>query len=186
MASSEEGARLLIMTAVGFLLLGIGQTGKPGSVIAAFIDPGALQEGTSNSSSGGAPFQSGAVTVATSGTLTPYEIAWYAQRAGFSGTTTLTIATAIALAESGGNTAITNHDSNGTTDYGLWQINSVHSQYNTTKLLDPGYNAGAAFLISGGGNNWTPWSTYNNGRYLQFMAAAAQAVAELTVLNGGT
>lgn len=92
------------------------------------------------------------------------QIASYAYSAGFRGNA-LTMAIAIALAESGGNTTATNHNTNGSTDYGLWQINSSHSQYNPTLLLsNPAYNAQAAFQLSSNGSNWRPWCTaYSDG-----------------------
>lgn len=77
------------------------------------------------------------------------------------------IAAAIAMAESGGNTTATNNDSNGTVDRGLWQINSVHGD--TQSTYDVMGNARAAVAISNQGQNWSPWVTYNNGRYQAFL-----------------
>jgi hypothetical protein len=76
------------------------------------------------------------------------------------------IAAAIALAESAGVSNAVNHNSNGSTDRGLWQINSVHGSQST---FDPLANAKAAVAISSNGTNWRPWVTYNNGAYKQFM-----------------
>lgn len=76
------------------------------------------------------------------------------------------IAAAIAMAESGGVVNATNHDSNGTTDRGLWQINSVHGAQST---YDPTANARAAVSISSNGTNWKPWATYNSGAYRKFL-----------------
>lgn len=77
------------------------------------------------------------------------------------------IAAAIAMAESGGTTTATNQDSNGTVDRGLWQINSVHGDAQST--YDVMGNARAAVAISNQGQNWSAWTTYNNGRYLAFL-----------------
>lgn len=63
-------------------------------------------------------------------------------------------AAAIALAESGGDSSSTNRNGNGTTDRGLWQINSIHGGLSTT---DPMANARAAVQISKNGTNWRPW-----------------------------
>lgn len=76
------------------------------------------------------------------------------------------IAAAIAMAESGGKSNAVNHNTNGSTDRGLWQINSVHGSQST---FDPLANAKAAVAISSNGTNWRPWVTYNNGAYKQFM-----------------
>lgn len=70
-------------------------------------------------------------------------------------------AAAIALAESGGNPSSTNNNGNGTTDRGLWQINSIHGPQST---YDPMANAKAAVAISSNGSNWRPWCTaWSNG-----------------------
>ncbi len=79
------------------------------------------------------------------------------------------MAAAIALAESGGDPANTNHNTNGTTDRGLWQINSVHGAQSTYDLAA---NARAAVAISGNGSNWSPWATYNSGAYKKFAGIA--------------
>lgn len=83
---------------------------------------------------------------------------------------------AIALAESGGQVgAQGSKNSNGTYDYGLWQINSSHSQFNKQQLLsDPLYNAQAAVAVFKS-QGLTAWSTYNNGAYRNFLAGAANA-----------
>lgn len=126
-------------------------------------------------SSGGADV--GAPSVVT---LAPSDIARVAAEAGFSGAD-LQVAVAVALAESGGRADIDNAGLNrdGSIDYGLWQINSVHeaSGFDSAQAADPAYNARWArrvFLAAGG--RWTPWVTYNNGDYLRHMATAASAV----------
>jgi len=93
-----------------------------------------------------------------------------ARQAGFSDNESA-IAASIALAESGGVQNATNHNTNGSTDYGLWQINSVHSQYDASRLMsDPVYNARAAFEIYKAANNhFTPWSAYNSNANRKFL-----------------
>src|SRR2546421_10624367 len=115
--------------------------------------------------------------------ISPQKIAQYVFNAGFRGNV-LTIAVAVSLAESGGNTTATNHNTNGTTDYGLWQINSVHSQYSTALLFNPDYNAKAAWDISSHGANWQPWTTYNTGAYQRYMSQA-QAATGGAISAGG-
>jgi len=78
------------------------------------------------------------------------------------------LASAIAFAESGGVPGAIVRSSR---EYsiGLWQINArAHRQYDTRMLKDPYLNARAAFEISKGGTDWTPWTTYKNGKYRQF------------------
>jgi hypothetical protein len=72
-----------------------------------------------------------------------------------------TMAAAIAEAESGGDTTSTDHDSNGTTDYGLWQINSING--GSIASYNPALNARQAISISGNGSTWWPWYTYRYG-----------------------
>lgn len=91
------------------------------------------------------------------------------------------MAAAIAMAESGGNSNALNHNTNGSIDRGLWQINSSHGQQSTT---DPLANARAAVAISGDGSNWHPWSTYTNGAYKRFTNAADAAWATIRQSSG--
>lgn len=109
------------------------------------------------------------------GVLSDAEIAGAASAAGFSGTS-LTIAVAVALAESSGNPNAKHTNSNGSTDYGLWQINSVHSDLlRGTTWNDPVSNARMAWSISGHGDNWHPWTTYNSGAYRAYLPRARRA-----------
>jgi hypothetical protein len=95
--------------------------------------------------------------------LSPLEIFHLAQQAGWSAADAVT-ATAIAMAESGGNTSVVN--SIGAA--GLWQIydGTYPSQQRATQLSDPLTNAKAAYAKwtaakAGGGTGWCPWATYN-------------------------
>lgn len=80
-------------------------------------------------------------------------------------------ASAIAMAESRGNTDAEDHDSNGTTDLGPWQINTVHTQFNPQSLINnPLYNAKAAVIISNNGTDFGPWVTFQTGAYKKFLS----------------
>lgn len=82
------------------------------------------------------------------------------QQAGGSAQTA-PMAAAIAMAESGGNSAAYDQDSNGSIDRGLWQINSVHGSQSSYDVMT---NARAAIAISNNGTNWRPWCTaYSDG-----------------------
>ena len=71
------------------------------------------------------------------------------------------IAAAIAMAESGGNSDAIGHNSNGSVDQGLWQINSSNGALSTTDING---NARAAVQMSNNGTNWKPWCTaYSDG-----------------------
>lgn len=72
----------------------------------------------------------------------------------------------VATAESGLDPkAVNNANKNGTSDYGLFQINSIHKPTAQEKT-DPYANAKRAYKIfQEAGNKWTPWSAFNNGSY---------------------
>lgn len=84
---------------------------------------------------------------------------------------------AIALAESSGDTTATHKNTNGSTDYGLWQINSVHKDLlGSGSWSNPNDNFKMAHtLYANRGNKFTDWSTYKNKTYALHMAAATAA-----------
>jgi cell wall-associated NlpC family hydrolase len=108
------------------------------------------------------------------------QIYGFARRAGFSPDESATM-TAIALAESGGNSKA--HNPRGEDSRGLWQINGrAHPSFLTKyNLYDPLDNAKAAFEISHKGRDVSPWTTTHGGlssRYVRFKEdAQAAAVA---------
>lgn len=113
--------------------------------------------------------------------LNAQQIAGYAVAAGFPPDQIAT-ATAVALAESGGDTNATNKNSNGSVDYGLWQINTVHgSLLNQGDKFNPLDNAKMALRVyAGAGNKWTPWTVYNTGSYRAQMSVASLAAGNPT------
>jgi hypothetical protein len=77
------------------------------------------------------------------------------------------LAAEIAMAESSGRQDPPSNadiNSNGMTDVGYWQINSGY--WPNLATTDPYGNARAAVIISGNGTNWTPWVTYDLGKYI--------------------
>jgi hypothetical protein len=115
-------------------------------------------------------------------TIPDWAIAKAAHAGGFRGPAAVT-AVAIALAESGGRP--TAHNRTPPDDsYGLWQINyygnlraSRTAAYGPPEgLFDPEKAARAAFAISSGGRNFTPWTTYTSGAYLLYKNRASVAV----------
>lgn len=80
----------------------------------------------------------------------------------------LDVAAAIAMAESSGVPSAVGDQG---TSFGLWQVHTpAHPEYTAAELFDPTENARAALAISRGGTDWTPWSTYNSGKYLRYLA----------------
>jgi Lysozyme like domain len=124
----------------------------------------------------------GQVPIAT--ILTPAQIAYYAQTAGFDGDD-LNIAVAIALAESSGNPNVYNPETAaaggtpaGQGSYGLWQIYlKDHPEYAGDNLYDPQTNANDAYELYSEAGGFSPWATYNSGAYQAYMGAAVAAPA---------
>ena len=85
---------------------------------------------------------------------------------------------AVAMGESSCVPNALHHNSNGSWDAGLWQINSIHG-YTQAWLFVPQNNANAAWQISTRGTNWTPWVVYNNGAYRNYLGQASAAIFQL-------
>lgn len=109
--------------------------------------------------------------------LSPKQIAAFAIVGGFP-LAVVPTAVAIALAESQGQTGAENHNTNGSNDLGLWQINDkAHAADIKAASIMPGgmsnpiNNARAAYRVyREAGNSFSPWVTYNNGAYRQYMS----------------
>ena len=98
------------------------------------------------------------------------------------------MATAVAGAESSWNPTAVNKAARG--NYGLWQINSVH-----TKLLDaknwrtPADNAWMAYQVwdaadgtkGDGRGSWKPWSVYNAGSYKSYLRESGPVTDQASV-----
>lgn len=105
------------------------------------------------------------------------QIAGYASAAGIP-PSSVGVAVAIAIAESGGRTEAYNGVGLDRS-YGLWQINMIGSLgpdrrqrlgiSSNDALFEPAINARAMAMISGNGSNWRDWTTYTGGAYLMFM-----------------
>lgn len=119
--------------------------------------------------------------------LSAQQIAQFASDAGFSGTD-LATAVAIALAESSGKPTAVGDESLAPTrgpSIGLWQINigtHAHLEYDRSALMDPAYNAQAAYAVyEAAGYSFNPWSTFNprdgsTPRYLAYLDTATAGV----------
>ncbi len=110
-------------------------------------------------------------------TLSRQQLQQYAANAGFTGASQ-NIITAIALAESGGNSDAYNPNDPFGGSYGVLQINGAHIVGGETThacTLDPQCSFNFAFKLSNGGQNFNPWSTYTGGAYQQYMSSGAMA-----------
>tara|TARA_Y100000310_G_scaffold232883_1_gene235735 strand:+ start:153 stop:2027 length:1875 start_codon:yes stop_codon:yes gene_type:complete len=124
--------------------------------------------------------------VPTGGTLNQEEIARAARAAGFPEDKIATM-TAIAMAESSGDSAALNNNPNtGDLSYGLWQINMLGDMgperrklfgiESNEELLDPLTNARAAYKIYEL-QGYGAWSVYKSGKYRDYMVTAKKAAA---------
>jgi hypothetical protein len=105
--------------------------------------------------------------------LSPRQIYALARDAGFTAGQGVTM-TAIALAESGGDTAVTHRNTNGSLDVGLWQINSIHG-YSESAMKDPFQNAKAAKAIHAK-QGYNAWTVFKSGAYNRQLPAALSGV----------
>lgn len=85
----------------------------------------------------------------------------------------VSVAYAVCMAESRGNPNANNAGTNtdGTTDRGLMQVNSIHADMvggELEKLYDPKTNLDVAYSLYKA-SGWKPWSTFNNKSYLAFL-----------------
>src|SRR4051794_25375425 len=107
--------------------------------------------------------------------LSALEIYRYARMAGFSPDQACTM-TAVALAESGGETGA--HNPHGEDSRGLWQINAAaHKNLAGQDLYDPLVNARAAYEVSQGGKDVSPWTTTHRGTSASYIGYRAEAEA---------
>lgn len=89
------------------------------------------------------------------------------------------MAAAVAMVESYGHTDATNIVTNPAPgngperSFGIWQVNTLaNPQFSEASLLNPQYNARAAYVLSNGGTNWGPWrNTIQSGAYKQYLPA---------------
>ena len=104
--------------------------------------------------------------------LTRSQIASAMSQAGWP-KSAIPVGVAVALAESSGNPAATNHNRNGSTDYGLFQINSIHKSILASGTWsNPVDNAKMALRVyREAGNSWRPWVTFKSGSYRKFYNA---------------
>jgi len=83
------------------------------------------------------------------------------------------LALAIQRAENpGGKCEIYHYNSDGTLDWGYFQINTVHLKragLNLRDLLDCKANIDFAYQLFRESGGFTPWSTYNSGAYRRFL-----------------
>ncbi len=115
------------------------------------------------------------------------QVARAAYAAGWRGAD-LVIAVAVAKAESDWNPTARNENTNGSTDLGLFQVNTVHAAILATgDPMDPTDNARMAYQVwTDAGGRWGPWVTYWRGTYKEFLADAQAAVGNVASVAAST
>lgn len=100
-------------------------------------------------------------------TFHPGQVAALAHIGGWTGKDQIVTATAVALAESGGRMVQGRKNSDGSTDWGIWQINDkAHPDKIARAKKSPIDNAHVAYEIYvAAGHSFTPWSVYKSGSY---------------------
>jgi hypothetical protein len=97
------------------------------------------------------------------------------------------IALAIQRAENPQGKCETYHyNSDGTLDWGYFQINTVHLKrpgLNLRDLLGCKSNIDFAYQLFQEKGGFTPWSTYNSGRYRQFLTQCFDVSRELQMIT---
>lgn len=122
---------------------------------------------------------SGAGAKAT-GKLTANQVRGLAYAAGFRGHD-LDVAVAVAMAESGGKVRAQNKNTNGTTDRGIFQINSTHGAGST---FDVNKNTAAAYSLYKQRGGFKDWVAYNSGAYKQYMGKTGSGKGSMSGLSG--
>lgn len=101
----------------------------------------------------------------------------------------LVTAVAVAIAESGLNAIATHRNNNGSIDYGLWQINSVHNFTEITSgtWRDPTINAQMAYRVwrAAGWNAWSVHRPSDAVGFARYQLARPVAVAAVAAIGRG-
>jgi len=119
-----------------------------------------------------------------SSTVSASTVAAAASAAGFSAAL-VPVMVAIAMAESSFRPSATHSNSNGSTDYGLWQINSVHTDIlSMGSWSDPYVNAKMAKRVYDQ-QGLSAWSVYNSGAYSQYLSLAQSGDGTSGGTSGG-
>jgi hypothetical protein len=154
------GIKLALMLAIGLLLIEVGITGKPGSLLGAIIDPGSMVEQASRISTTSGPASSSNVPLASnvsSGTITSQVQQVFGPYAGQ--------ALQIINAESSMNPNAYNSISvGGSHAEGLFQILYPSTWNTTSQAANNPYNATANIkaayeIFQRDGFSWREWAT---------------------------
>src|SRR6266567_5931908 len=178
--------RLLAVTAVSLILVGgaaaTGASDTPAPPVARIH----LASLAPHGAAGPMTFQQIATAAQTCASYAA--AAGWANNGNFGGN--LVTATAVCVAESGGNANIYYCDGTGTVgtyppvtcpggsyDRGLWQVNSkAWPQVPDSCAFQPTCNANAAYAISVQGATFSPWAVYDGTGYTRYVGAAQTAV----------
>jgi hypothetical protein len=112
--------------------------------------------------------------------IAPLKIAALVRQAGWRDRNMIE-AVAVALAESGGFDHAVNENENGSTDRGLWQINSVHvdaGEITVVQCWDPVASTNYSYeLYRRYSYTFGPWVAFKSGAYKNHLRDATRGVA---------
>lgn len=80
----------------------------------------------------------------------------------------LRVAVALMTAESGRFVEAWNVNDNFSLDRGLFQLNTIHTSIGMADAFKAVPNARFAFVLSDGGEDFTPWAAFNSGAWENF------------------
>ena len=146
-ATGLQNTFISMVNAGGAALAGAGSGSNAAAAAAAAATP---VGGTTTPSSSGAA----GGTAPAGGTLTAQQVYQFALGAGLSASAART-ATAVSKVESSFRTGAVDHDSNGSTDYGIWQINTING--GSSALFDPKTAAAKMAALTNKGTAWHAW-----------------------------
>jgi hypothetical protein len=98
--------------------------------------------------------------------IQPRAIAKLGYVAGWHDCHHLVTALAVCLAESQGYSEAVNKNPDGSTDRGIWQLNTIHSWISDEIAYDPAKATAAAFQLWQEVKGFTPWAAYDSRVYL--------------------
>lgn len=108
----------------------------------------------------------------------PRRIAQLAYAAGWTDATQLATAVAVCLAESQGFDRAINKNPDGSSDRGMWQLNTIHDWISDATAYDPVKATAAAHKLWGS-SGWNAWAAHKSGVFLHdaYTGRASLAVA---------
>ncbi len=98
--------------------------------------------------------------------IQPRKLAGFAYDAGFKDAHNLVVAVMVILSESQGFDHAINTNPDGSSDRGIWQLNTIHAWITDEMAYDPAQASAAAFKLYMANSGFKPWAAFTSGVYL--------------------